>query len=153
MVVFNALQVKVRDESTVRNKAVHLALGVRACGRKELLGLWIEQTEGAKFWLRVMPPREAGFAGTPAERTREPRRRGRVDRRRRPSRGLPGRDHGGVSRGPGPDLHRSSHPQLAGLRLLRGPQGRRRRPRSFRRDRLGPEIPVDRNDLSPGLRF
>ncbi len=38
----------------VRNKAVYLALGVRADGRKEILGLWIEQTEGAKFWLRVM---------------------------------------------------------------------------------------------------
>jgi putative transposase len=38
----------------VRNKAVHVALGVRADGTKEVLGLWIEQTEGAKFWLRVM---------------------------------------------------------------------------------------------------
>src|SRR4051812_1323187 len=44
----------VRDEGTVRNKAVYIALGVRADGRKEILGLWIEQTEGAKFWLRVM---------------------------------------------------------------------------------------------------
>ena len=33
---------------------VYIALGVRADGRKEILGLWIEQTEGAKFWLRVM---------------------------------------------------------------------------------------------------
>ncbi|MET3595077.1 transposase-like protein [Mesorhizobium shonense] len=38
----------------VRNKAVHVALGVRADGAKEILGLWIEQNEGAKFWLRVM---------------------------------------------------------------------------------------------------
>ncbi len=45
---------KVRDEGTVRNKAVHVALGVRPDGTKEVLGLWIEQTEGAKFWLRVM---------------------------------------------------------------------------------------------------
>jgi putative transposase len=51
---FDALRVKIRDEGTVRNKAVYLALGVRADGRKEILGLWIEQTEGAKFWLRVM---------------------------------------------------------------------------------------------------
>ena len=51
---FDALRVKVRDEGTVRNKAVYIALGVRADGRKEILGLWIEQTEGAKFWLRVM---------------------------------------------------------------------------------------------------
>jgi putative transposase len=38
----------------VRNKAVYVALGVRPDGTKEVLGLWIEQTEGAKFWLRVM---------------------------------------------------------------------------------------------------
>src|SRR4051812_25532924 len=46
--------VKIRDEGTVRNKAVYVALGVRADGAKEILGLWIEQTEGAKFWLRVL---------------------------------------------------------------------------------------------------
>jgi putative transposase len=54
LVFFDALRVKVRDEGTVRNKAVYLALGVRPGGSKEALGLWIEQTEGAKFWLRVM---------------------------------------------------------------------------------------------------
>ena len=54
LVFFDALRVKVRDEGTVRNKAVYLALGVRPDGTKEILGLWIEQTEGAKFWLRVM---------------------------------------------------------------------------------------------------
>src|SRR4051794_22438602 len=42
------------DEGLVRNKAVHIALGVRADGSKEILGLWLEQNEGAKFWLRVM---------------------------------------------------------------------------------------------------
>jgi putative transposase len=54
LVFFDALRVKVRDEGTVRNKAVHVALGVRPDGTKEILGLGIEQTEGAKFWLRVM---------------------------------------------------------------------------------------------------
>src|SRR5215203_418375 len=54
LVFFDALRVKVRDEGLVRNKAVHIALGVRADGAKEILGLWLEQTEGAKFWLRVM---------------------------------------------------------------------------------------------------
>src|ERR687893_2020494 len=54
LVFFDALRVKVRDEGTVRNKAVYLALGVRPDGTKEILGLWIEQTEGAEFWLRVM---------------------------------------------------------------------------------------------------
>jgi len=54
LVFFDALRVKMRDEGTVRNKAVYLAIGVTPEGRKEVLGLWIEQTEGAKFWLRVM---------------------------------------------------------------------------------------------------
>jgi putative transposase len=54
IVFFDALRVKIRDEGTVRNKAIYLAVGVRADGRKEVLGLWIETTEGAKFWLRVM---------------------------------------------------------------------------------------------------
>ena len=54
VVFFDALRVKVRDEGSVKNKAVYLALGVRADGHKEPLGLWVEQTEGAKFWLRIM---------------------------------------------------------------------------------------------------
>jgi putative transposase len=54
IVFFDALRVKIRDEGTVRNKAIYVALGVRPDGTKEILGLWIEQTEGAKFWLRVM---------------------------------------------------------------------------------------------------
>src|ERR1700724_2015384 len=54
IVFFDALRVKMRDEGTVRNKAVYLAIGVTPDGRKDVLGIWIEQTEGAKFWLRVM---------------------------------------------------------------------------------------------------
>jgi putative transposase len=54
LVFFDALRVKMRDEGTVRNKAVYLAIGVTPEGRKDVLGIWIEQTEGAKFWLRVM---------------------------------------------------------------------------------------------------
>src|SRR3954470_19799024 len=54
LVFFDALRIKVRDEGVVRNKAVHIALGVRADGAKEILSLWLEQNEGAKFWLRVM---------------------------------------------------------------------------------------------------
>jgi transposase-like protein len=54
---------RIRDEGTVRNKAVYLALGIDATGRKEVLGLWIEQTEGAKFWLKVFTDlRQRGVA-------------------------------------------------------------------------------------------
>lgn len=54
IVFFDALRVKIRDEGLVKNKAVYLAIGMRPSGHKEVLGLWIEQSEGAKFWLRVM---------------------------------------------------------------------------------------------------
>jgi len=54
IVYFDAVRVKIRDEGLVRNKAVYLAIGVTCSGYKDVLGLWIEQTEGAKFWLSVM---------------------------------------------------------------------------------------------------
>lgn len=50
----DALFVKVREDGRVLKKAVYLALGVNLEGEKELLGLWISQTEGAKFWLGVL---------------------------------------------------------------------------------------------------
>jgi putative transposase len=53
VVFFDALRVKTREDNVVRNKAVYLALGVRRDGTREVLGLWIETTEGARFWLRV----------------------------------------------------------------------------------------------------
>ena len=53
VVFFDALRVKIRDEGTVRSKAVYLALAVLPDGSRDILGLWIEQTEGAKFWLKV----------------------------------------------------------------------------------------------------
>jgi putative transposase len=49
LVFFDAIRVKVRDEGFVRNKAIYIALGVLPDGAKEILGIWIEQTEGAKF--------------------------------------------------------------------------------------------------------
>jgi putative transposase len=54
VVFFDALRVKIRDEGLVRNKAVYVALALNIEGEKEVLGLWIEQTEGAKFWLKVI---------------------------------------------------------------------------------------------------
>jgi len=54
LVFFDAIRVKIRDEGFVRNKAVYIALAILPDGAKEILGIWIEQSEGAKFWLRVM---------------------------------------------------------------------------------------------------
>jgi putative transposase len=50
----DCIHVKVRDAGAVRTKAVYLAIGVNMNGHKEVLGLWIAQTEGAKFWLQVV---------------------------------------------------------------------------------------------------
>ena len=79
VVIFDALRVKIRDKDSrmVRNKAVHIALGITNEGQREVLGLWIADTEGAKFWLSVM---------TELERPRRPRRSHRC--RGRPE-GLP----------------------------------------------------------------
>jgi len=53
VVFFDALRVKIREDAVVRNKAIYLALGVLTDGTRDILGLWIENTEGAKFWLKV----------------------------------------------------------------------------------------------------
>ena len=54
IVYLDCIHVKVRDNGAVRVKAAYLALGVTLEGSKELLGIWIAQTEGAKFWLQVV---------------------------------------------------------------------------------------------------
>lgn len=53
VIFFEALRVKIRDEGLVRNKAVYLALGVLPDGTRNILGIWIETTEGDKFWITV----------------------------------------------------------------------------------------------------
>jgi putative transposase len=64
VVLFDALRIKIRDEGMVKNKAVYVALGINVEGIKEVLGLRVEQTEGAKFWMRVMTElKNRGVAG------------------------------------------------------------------------------------------
>ena len=53
VVFFDALRVKIREDAVVRNKAEYLALAVLPDGTRDILGLWIENTEGAKFWMKV----------------------------------------------------------------------------------------------------
>ena len=53
VVFFDALRVKIREDAVVRVKAVYLALGMLPDGSKDILGIWIENTEGAKFWMKV----------------------------------------------------------------------------------------------------
>ncbi len=54
IVYLDCIVVKVRQDKQVINKAVYLALGVNMEGQKELLGMWLSETEGAKFWLNVL---------------------------------------------------------------------------------------------------
>ena len=94
VVFFDALRVRIRDEGLVRDRAACLALGITCQGEKEVLGLWI----GLKT---------RGVGDIPIAV---------VD-------GFPRRNRDGVPTDRGPDLHRASDPQLAGFRLLEGPQG------------------------------
>ena len=127
---FDAIRVKVRDQGTVCNKAVYLALGITTDGRKHILGLWIDPNEGAKFWLRIV---------------NELRNRGVKDILIAVVDGLkgfpeainaafpqPSADYstgfagGTLSRlRPGANLHRASAAQRPGLRVLAGPQAGR----------------------------
>ena len=116
VVFFDALRVKVRDEGLVKNKAVYVALALDAEGHKHVLGLWIEQTEGAKFWLKVM---------------NDLRTRGVQDVLIAVVDGLKGFPEAigaAFPRGHRPDLHRPPDPKLAGLRLVEGSQGHHARP-------------------------
>ena len=54
VVYIDALVLKIRDKAGVRNKSVYLAVGVKVDGTKEVLGMWIEATEGAKYWLTIL---------------------------------------------------------------------------------------------------
>ncbi len=104
--LLRAVRVKIRDEGLVRNKAVYLAIGVTCSGYKDVLGLWIEQTEGAKFWLSVMNELKA---------------RGVTDALVAVVDGLKGLPRGhrdGVPGCPGPDLHRAPDPPLDGVCVL-----------------------------------
>ena len=169
LVFFDALRVKIRDEGTVRNKAVYLALGVRPDGTKEMLGLWIEQTEGAKFWLRVMNElRNRGVADMLIAMVDGLKGGGRfVSAADGMSGRVPGGDQRRLPGGPDPDLHRPPDPPLAGVRVLEGPPRGRRgaeadlprgqcrdRPRAagrLRRGSLGKALPRHRARLAASV--
>jgi transposase-like protein len=64
VVFFDTLRVKIRDEAPVRSKAVYLALALLPNGTRDILGIWIEQTEGAKFWMKVFTDFKVAAART-----------------------------------------------------------------------------------------
>jgi putative transposase len=152
-VVFcDALRVKIRDEAVVRSKAVYLALAVLPDGTREILGIWIEPTEGAKFWMKVF---------TDLKTRGGPRHPDRGDRR------LEGHERGARRRIPrdhAADVHRASAAEQPRVRQLEAAQTAGRRPapdlyrgeRGCRRDRaghvcrgaVGPPVPDRRRVLA-----
>jgi putative transposase len=68
---FDALFVKSRQDGPVQTKASYLALGLTVEGEKELLGLWLSESEGAKFWLTVFTELQDRGAEQPQVRTLE----------------------------------------------------------------------------------
>lgn len=64
----DALQVKVRDGAHVRSKAIYLVIGVNLHGHKEVLGLWVAQTEGAKFYERAVKRKSCAYLAAPSLR-------------------------------------------------------------------------------------
>ncbi len=116
VVFFDALRVKIRDESVVRSKAVYLALAVLPDGTRDILGIWIEQTEGAKFWLKVF---------------NDLKTRGCDDILIAVTDGLKGMSEALAVAYPthdAADLSRPPDPQQLRFGRLAGPQGARRRP-------------------------
>ena len=110
VVFFDALRVKIRDEATVRSKAVYLALAVLPDGSRDILGIWIEQTEGAKFWLKVFTDLKT---------------RGCQDILIAVTDGLKGMERGaggGLPADDAADLHRASASSQPRLRQLEGAQ-------------------------------
>jgi transposase-like protein len=96
-VYFDALMVKVTEDRSVKTGACYLAVGVSLENEREILGLWWQETEGAKFWLAVLNDLPA-------------RRQGRLDRVRRRSGGLPRTGRRGLPRDFGADVHRAHQP-------------------------------------------
>jgi len=112
VVFFDALRIKIRDEGTVENKTVYLALGVLPDGTKDIPGIWIEQSESAKFWLRVMTEiKNRGGIGHSDCGARWAQRIFRGHHRR-------------FSSDPTSDLHCSSDPQFLGVHRLERSQSR-----------------------------
>ena len=110
LVFFDALRVKMRDEGTVRNKAVYLAIGVIAGGPQGRAGDLDRANRGG----------EVLAAGDDGDQ--KPRRERYSDRHRRRVEGISGSHQRGISRDADPDLHRAFDPQFPGFLLLEGPQ-------------------------------
>ena len=113
VIYLDAIVVKVRDGAHVRNKAAHIAVGVDMDGVKHVLGIWVQATEGAKFWAGVCA--ELANRGVARRAHRLLRRADRIPRG----------DRGDLARLAGADLRGASDPGVDAVRVLRAAQGRR----------------------------
>jgi len=128
VVFMDAIRVNIRSDGAVSNKAVFVALAILPDGTRDVLGLWFQANEGAKFWAKVLNDlRNRGvqdilIAVVPS---RDICCANALPGNGRPK-GLPAGDRGGLSEDPGPDLRGPPATPLHELRELQGPQGRRR---------------------------
>jgi transposase-like protein len=123
IVIFDALRVKIRDADSrmVKNKAVYVALGVSRDGLREVLGLWVADNEGAKFWLSVMTElKNRGVQDILIAVVPFRRRYACLSGNGRPQ-GLSRRNHHRLSPSHGPDLHRASGASFPQFLCLEGP--------------------------------
>jgi putative transposase len=131
LVFVDALRAEIRDEGMVRNKAVHVALGVRIDGQKEIPGLWIEQTASRACWpcpLQGSDRRPAGLAWWQIptaghERAEKPGVEDILIAVVDGLKGFPDAITAVFPAGPGPDLHRAPQPPFARFRVRRGRPG------------------------------
>ena len=94
----DALVLKIRDGGSVQRRACYLALGVTMDGDRDVLGMWFQETEGAKFWMQVLTSSSSAASGHP-------------DRLRRRAQRVPRGDRGDVPGDHGADVHRAPDPQ------------------------------------------
>ena len=107
IVFLDCMVLKIREGGTVQRRALYLALGVTLDGDRDVLGMWFQETEGAKFWMQVL------------QRPEDPRRPGHPDRVRRRADRVPRGDRGDLPEDDRPNVHRSSDPLKPEVRARR----------------------------------
>ena len=97
MIFLDALVLKIREGGSVQRRACYLALGITLEGDRDVLGLWFQETEGAKFWMQVLSElKQRGVQRHP-------------DLLRRRAQGVPRGDRGDLPADHRPNVHRSPH--------------------------------------------
>ena len=97
VIFLDALVLKIREGGSVQRRACYLALGITLEGDRDVLGLWFQETEGAKFWMQVLSElKQRGVSRHP-------------DLLRRRAQRVPGGDRGDLPQDHGANVRRASH--------------------------------------------